>query len=72
VFFEKIYQKKGGQLEIRFIYTFDAKTKDALAEQGYTLLYSTDTKWVFDNPTGADPSLTGLSYALSYVLTFEE
>jgi len=58
---------------MRFIYTFDAKTKDALLALGYVLLYSSDTgpsKWVFDNPSGADPGLAEHEYALSYTITF--
>jgi len=27
-------------------------------------------KWVFDNPSGADPELDQLQYALSYAITF--
>ena len=59
---------------MRFIYTFDAKTKDALLALGYVLLYSNKEesrpKWVFDNPSGADPELEGHVYALSYTITF--
>jgi len=59
---------------LRFIYTFDAAAKDALTELGYTLLYSDDSesrpKWVFDNPSGADPELADHVYALSYTITF--
>lgn len=62
------------QTAMRFIYTFDAATKDALTELGYVLLYSNDTdsysKWVFDNPSGVDPGLEDLLYALSYTITF--
>jgi len=59
---------------MRFIYTFDAKTKDVLLALGYVLLYSNEAdsrpKWVFDNPSGADPELKGHVYALSYTITF--
>jgi len=58
---------------MRFIYTFDAKTKDALLGLGYVLLYSSDTeppKWVFDNPSGIDPEIEGCLYALSDKITF--
>jgi len=59
---------------MRFIYTFDAATKDTLLEQGYVLLYSNEEesrpKWVFDNPSGADPELEDHEYALSYTITF--
>ena len=58
---------------MRFIYTFDEKTKDALLALGYVLLYSNETdcpKWVFDNPSGADPELEDHAYALSYTITF--
>jgi len=58
---------------MRFIYTFDAEAKDALLALGYVLLYSSDTgppKWVFDNPSGADPGLEDHIYALSYTITF--
>ena len=55
---------------MRFIYTFDAATKDILMERGYVLLYSSDSKWVFDNPSGDDPEIEGCSYALSYTITF--
>ena len=57
-------------MSMRFIYTFDAATKDILMERGYVLLYSSDSKWVFDNPTGDDPEIEGCSYALSYTITF--
>ena len=55
---------------MRFIYTFDTATKDALADLGYTLLYSNDAKWVFDNPSGTDPELEDFLYTLSYTITF--
>jgi len=61
-------------IQLRFIYTFDAKTKDALIEQGYALLYSNGLEqhpmWVLDNPSGAAPEIEGLSYALSSTITF--
>jgi len=59
---------------MRFIYTFDEKTKDVLLALGYVLLYSNEAdnhpKWVFDNPSGADPALEDHAYALSYTITF--
>ena len=56
---------------MRFIYTFDEKTKDALLALGYVLLYTdSHPKWVFDNPTGDDPELEDHAYALSYTITF--
>jgi len=55
---------------MRFIYTFDVATKDALIELGYELLYSNESKWVFDNPSGVDPELADCLYALSYTITF--
>jgi len=55
---------------MRFIYTFDEKTKDALLALGYVLLYSSDSKWVFDNPSGDDPEIEGHLYAQSYTITF--
>ena len=55
---------------MRFIYTFDVATKDTLTELGYVLLYNSDAKWVFDNPSGVDPELADCVYALSYTITF--
>jgi len=59
---------------MRFIYTFDEATKDTLLEQGYALLYSNGLEqhpvWVFDNPSGDNPEIEGLSYALSSTITF--
>ena len=61
-------------MKLRFIYTFDAATKDAFLELGYVLLYSNGPEqhpmWVFDNPSGIDPEIEGLSYALSSTITF--
>jgi len=59
---------------MRFIYTFDVKTKDALLALGFALLYSNGLEqhpmWVLDNPSGVDPEIEGLSYALSSTITF--
>jgi hypothetical protein len=55
---------------MRFIYTFDAATKEILTERGYVLLYGSDTKWVFDNLSGAEPQLEDHVYALSNTMTF--
>jgi hypothetical protein len=55
---------------MRFIYTSDAAAKDALAVQGYTLLYSVGPMWVFDNPSGVAPDIGGLPCALSDTMTF--
>ena len=59
---------------MRFIYTFDEKTKDVLLALGYVLLYSDGLEqhpiWVFYNPSGSDPEIESLSYALSNTITF--
>jgi len=60
---------------MRFIYTFDTATRDTLMEQGYELIYSNSSAsfplWVLDNPSGVDPGIEGIPYALSDTMTFE-
>lgn len=59
---------------MQFIFTFDAIAKDALAEQGYALLYTNGVEsrpmWVFHNPSGTEPEMDGLPYALSDTMIF--
>jgi len=55
---------------MRFIYTSDPAAKDVLLALGYTLLHSAGSMWVFDNPSGSDPELGELAYALSDKITF--
>ena len=59
---------------MRFIYTFDAAIVVTLLDNGYTLIYSNESRdhpmWVFDNPSGTDPEIESHMYALSDTINF--